>query len=77
MIHSQFNLNISAKDVYNDKGSRVRDHVNPGIFSFGSFTENLPANRVGNATTSGSVKILSDQSDYPPTFSAGQRFEIR
>jgi hypothetical protein len=31
MIHGQFNLNISAKDVYNDKDvSPLQTHAKPG-----------------------------------------------
>src|ERR1035441_7571361 len=36
--------------------------VNPGAFSFRSFTENIPANRVRNATTSGYVHLKINQS---------------
>jgi|SRR5882724_710396 len=39
----------------------VLSRSTPARFSIGSFTENLPANRVRNATASGSVKIISNR----------------
>src|ERR1039457_5513666 len=47
--------------------------VNAGAFSFGSFTENNPANRVRNATASSSVNALSNRIDSASTLMAGNR----
>ena len=41
--------------------SARRVQVNPAKFSFGSFTENLPVNRVRDATASGSVPFQMSQ----------------
>jgi hypothetical protein len=63
----EFSLIIPNASTQGPPTSRAVQ-INPAKFSFGSFTENLPVNRVRSATVPGSVTALSGKIDFRSIF---------